>query len=232
MKVANPGGLRHERSMNTHAISFAGADLVLRPSGALWWPSEGLLAVSDLHLCKSERMARRGGALLPPYETRETLDRLSAEVDAVRPATVLCLGDSFDDREAAAALTAADIDTLTRLQAGRRWLWLEGNHDPGPVALPGSHLEDARIGSLTFRHIAGDDPVGEVSGHYHPKVRVRGGSRRCFVADDRRLILPAFGCYTGGLDVFAPALRRLFPEGGHAFLTGRRVLPVPLPAAA
>lgn len=220
--------------MNSASFNFVGADLTALPSGALWWPNEGLLVVSDLHLGKSERMARRGGRLLPPYETAETLTRLGDDIYRTRPARVLCLGDSFDDRAAAEALSESDCETLNRLQAGREWLWVEGNHDPGPIAqVGGTHLGECRIGPLTFRHMAElDAPPGEVSGHYHPKARVRYNARPCFLVDHSRLILPAFGCYTGGLDWTTPVLRNLLAERAMAYLTGSRVLAVPVPQAA
>ena len=125
--------------MSGQPITLAGARLVARASGALWWPAERLLAVADLHLCRSERLARRGGALLPPYETAATLDRLAAEVAALAPTRVVALGDSFDDCAAGAAIAAADAARLTALIAGRDWTWIAGNHDPAPLALPGSH---------------------------------------------------------------------------------------------
>ena len=214
-------------------IPFCGETLTALPSGALYWEGADLLAVSDLHFGKSERIARRGGALLPPYDTDETLARLADDIAAMAPRTVLCLGDSFDDLLAADALGSNHRARIAGLQAGRRWLWLEGNHDPGPIDLGGEHLEQFIQGPLTFRHIADPDTApGEISGHYHPKARLARTSRPCFMADDRRLILPAYGCYTGGLDWMTPVLRDLFADRAVAYLTGAQVLPVPVPRAA
>ena len=219
--------------MNSVDFPFLGETLTARPSGALYWDERRLLVVSDLHLGKSERIARRGGALLPPYDTVETLSRLADDIEATAPRTVICLGDSFDDLRAADSLAEAERDTIARLQAGRRWYWLEGNHDPGPVDLGGEHVAALSLGPLTFRHVADPaDGTGEVSGHYHPKARIRHMSRPCFMADANRLILPAYGCYTGGLDWTTPVLRQLFDERAVAYLTGARVLTVPVPLAA
>jgi DNA ligase-associated metallophosphoesterase len=226
--------------MNGHDIALAGARLSLLPSGVLWWPVAGLMAAGDLHLGQAERAARTGAALLPPYETAETLDRLAAEVTRLRPHTVLLLGDSFDDMAAADALDDAVIERLMRLAAGRRWIWIAGNHDPGPMALPGGHRAEWREGPLVFRHVAvapaGSGPgqgsaPGEVSAHYHPKARLclRGQpiARPCFLADTARLILPAFGTYTGGLDIRDTAFDGLVGEHAVAFLTGRSITPLP-----
>ena len=219
--------------MSGYDFTLSGARLTARPSGALWWPDEAVLVVSDLHLGKSERLARRGGALLPPYEVRETLARLAAEIAATGPRTVLCLGDSFDDIAAAGSLDPADSAELARLMAGRRWLWVEGNHDPGPVEIGGTHLAEFRLGALAFRHIAEPAARGEISGHYHPKARLslRGQavSRPCFLIDACRAILPAFGAYTGGLRCDDPALAGLMGPEAVAVLTGPAARAMPLP---
>lgn len=214
--------------MNTYAFSFAGQNLVARPSGALHWPGEDLLCVSDLHLGKSARQARLNGAQLPPYDVRDTLSRLEAEIHATGARQVLCLGDSFDDLVAFEALPQEALDWITRLQAGRRWIWIEGNHDPGPVALPGAHLARHQARGLTFRHIATDGEQAEISGHYHPKARLRGTARPCFLIDETRVILPAFGTYTGGLRCDDPVLTRLMAPAARAVLTGRRALVLPM----
>lgn len=219
--------------MNEQRIEFSGEILALQASGSLFWPRMEMLIVSDLHLGKSERIARRGGSLLPPYETTETLTRLSDDIARLNPAHVLCLGDSFDDTRAALDLEDAHRATISSLQAGRRWLWVEGNHDPGPVDLGGEYHAEYRTDGLVFRHIAATDArPGEISGHFHPKATIRATSRPCFLCDATRLILPAFGCYTGGLRWTTPALRGLFDAHATAYLTGRKIIAVPVPKAA
>ena len=222
--LQTPPGCAIERSMNGHDFTLAGTTLTARGSGALWWEGAGLLCVSDLHLGKSERIARLGGAMLPPYETRDTLARLEAEIRALAPRTVVCLGDSFDDRAAAESLTEGERMWLAGLMAGRSWIWIAGNHDPGPVELGGSYLAELPQPPLVFRHIAKPGASGEVSGHYHPKAalgtRGRRVSRPCFLYDSDRLILPAFGTYTGGLRWDAPELRALLRREARAVLTG------------
>lgn len=219
----------YEQIMNDgHAFTLAGTALVALPSGALWLPKDRFLCVSDLHLGKSDRVARRQGVMLPPYETRATLDRLDALVAALKPTAVCCLGDSFDDLDAANSLDEVEKMQLAQLQAGRDWIWIEGNHDPGPVEFAGQHLAEITVAGLTFRHIATTSAAGEVSGHYHPKCRVRGGTRPAFLIDAARVILPAFGAFTGGLRASHPDLQRLMQPNAIAVLTGKRALPVPL----
>ncbi|WP_323782567.1 ligase-associated DNA damage response endonuclease PdeM, partial [Leisingera sp.] len=169
---------------------LAGARLTALGSGALWWAGHRLLCVSDLHLGKSERHARRGGSALPPYEGHDTLARLDKLVADLNPATVVCLGDSFDDNAAAVALPEAGRTQFQDLMRNRRWIWIEGNHDPAPTGLGGEHHATLRLGPLTFRHIAAPSEDAEVSGHYHPKARLRSTSRPAFLLDACRLILP------------------------------------------
>lgn len=219
--------------MNTSFdFTLSGSRLTALPAGALWWADHRLLCVSDLHLGKSDRVARRRGVMLPPYETRATLDKLDALIDTFAPATVVCLGDSFDDLDAAESLDEVEKLQLARQQAGRDWVWIEGNHDPGPVDLGGRHLNELRLDDIVFRHIATRDGVGEISGHYHPKCGVgKGGTRPAFLIDSRRAILPAFGAFTGGLRATHPTLQALMAPDAMAVLTGRRAMPVPFAAA-
>ncbi len=219
--------------MNKVEFSFAGQNLSALPSGALWWPERQLLCVSDLHLGKSERMARRGGAILPPYDSQDTLDRLAKDLEHTRATTVICLGDSFDDLDASLSLPGPERLRIATLQAGRRWIWIEGNHDPGPVELSGTHLAEWTCDTLTFRHIAQPRAQGEISGHYHPKATLRAGglsiTRPAFLFDSNRLILPAFGTYTGGLRSSDQVLTDLMEPKALAILTGSKPQMIPMP---
>ena len=215
-------------SENGFQFAFQGASLVARASGALWWPARRLLAVGDLHFGKAQRHARaRAGGLLPPYEMRETLCRLDAEIEALDPAHVVALGDSFDDPQAEARMLEEDALWLDRLMAGRDWSWITGNHDPGPLSLGGGLRAALTEAGITFRHIA--EGPAEVSAHYHPKARLAGVSAPCFLIDADRVILPAFGSYTGGMECWRPPLVDLMGKGALAVLTGRRARALPMP---
>ena len=229
-----------DRPANAYSFDFCGEHLHALPDSTLVWRARDLLVVSDLHLGKSERMARRGGAFLPPYDTLDTLARLDRAVQALDPAVVVCLGDSFDDDAAADGLTTTERLVLGKAMARRRWVWVEGNHDPSAGGFEGERCAELTVGPLTFRHIAVPGAVGEVSGHYHPKATVsaRGArmSKPCFLIDGARIVMPAFGTYTGGLASHAPELDGLMEPGALAVLTGgaRAVaMPMrPLPQAA
>ena len=219
--------------MNGYNFTIAGASLMALGSGAVWWPEQDLLVVSDLHLGKSEHIARRGGTSLPPYDTRDTLNRLAADLALCHARTVVCLGDSFDDLAASEALPESERQWIFRLQAGRRWVWIEGNHDPSPVEFGGAHLAELPLQPLTFRHIAQESAAGEISGHYHPKaslaLRGRTITRPAFLIDSDRVILPAYGTYTGGLRTQSDVLNTLMRTEAIAVLTGPTPTAVPMP---
>ncbi len=213
--------------MRSYDFTLGSARLTALPSGGLYWADQSLLTVSDLHFGKTGRLARRGGSLLPPYENRATLQKLDHDIETTGARHVLCLGDSFDDLTAADELPDDDLLWLTRLMAGRQWTWIEGNHDAGPVALGGSHLAEAEFSGLAFRHIASSE-TPEISGHYHPKASLPGRSAPCFLIDAARVILPAYGAFTGGLRTNHPHIDALMQPRALAVLTGLRCLVMPM----
>ncbi len=201
---------------------------MLDPAGALFWPASNTLVVSDLHLEKGSSYARRG-QLLPPWDTHATLDRLTLLLRRYQPRVVVALGDSFHDAQGSHRLPSGELARLRAMTEAHRFIWVQGNHDPSPPhGVSGDWVEAFTTTTLTFRHQATAGAQGEVSGHHHPKAAIpaRGGtvSRPCFVADASRLMMPAFGAYTGGMDVREPAIARLFPRGGRVFLLGRERL--------
>jgi DNA ligase-associated metallophosphoesterase len=214
--------------MTAAPIHLAGERLMLDPAGALVWPATGMLVVADLHLEKGSSFAQRG-SLLPPWDTRVTLDRLTLLLRRWKPRQVVALGDSFHDADGSGRLPRDELARLTAITEAVAFVWVQGNHDPTPPdGVGGTWVESFATGPLMFRHAALARASGEISGHYHPKATVpaRAGSvtRACFVADARRVLLPAFGAYTGGLDVRDPAIARLFPRGGRTFLLGKERL--------
>lgn len=196
-------------------IVLGAAHLVADPSGALYWPAENLLVVADMHLEKGSSFARYG-QFLPPYDTAATLSRLALVIARYNPRAIFALGDSFHDGDGPARLANEDRETLLAMQRGRDWIWLAGNHDPDPAAgIGGQFTATLAIGSLNFRH----EPTAEsgeieVAGHLHPVARVaargRAVSRRCFARSDKRMVMPAFGAYAGGLNVRHAAFANVF----------------------
>lgn len=208
-------------------VAITGEVALCDPCGALFLPDMKLLVVSDLHLEKGSAAARRG-RLLPPYDTAATLELLAAVIARHRPRTVVSLGDSFHDGGGAARMPTPFRERLAALMAGRDWIWITGNHDPdAPAGLPGTVAQEIAAGRLRFRHEpqAAAAP-GEIAGHLHPGATVvrrgRAVRRRCFATDGERLVMPAFGAFTGSLNVLDPAFGGLFRAGSLvAHMLGR-----------
>lgn len=205
------------RSFCTRSMQIAGTEVVADRSGALYVPAEHTLIVADLHLEKGSASARRG-IMLPPYDSRETLRRLADVVARYRPRCVVALGDSLHDRSAESRLGSVERAEVSDLQTGRDWLWITGNHDPVISAdLGGAVAASLHLGAIILRHepTPGDAP-GEIAGHLHPAARVvlggTGMRRPCFVGNGMRLVLPAFGAFTGGLNVLEQAFATLFVD--------------------
>lgn len=187
-------------------IAFAGARLVLDARGAAYLPKTSTLIVSDLHLEKGSYFAARG-VPVPVCDTRETLDRLADVVAAYKPSQVVCLGDSFHDRSAGVRLCADDLAELARIARHvPDWVWVSGNHDPQPPdGLTGRGTFRLDMDRLTLSHQPVEPQAGQIVGHYHPKLKfwLKGHkvAGPCFVAGDDLLVMPAFGAFTGGLQV-------------------------------
>jgi DNA ligase-associated metallophosphoesterase len=198
-----------------HVVALAGTTMIADPSGAAYWPDERMLVVADLHLEKGSAFAKRG-VLLPPYDTASTLLRLAGLLHRYAPRLVVALGDSFHDDDGPRRMSSADKATLSALQSGRDWIWIVGNHDAVlPPDLGGSFAASFAMGPLIFRHLPSAGVAdGEVAGHLHPVARIaqrgRSVSRRCFTSDGRRLVMPAFGAYAGGLNIRDDAFFGLF----------------------
>lgn len=198
----------------TLPVTFAGNDLLLDARGAIFWPSEHTLIVSDLHLEKASFLAQFGAAV-PQYDSRDTLQKLQELVAHHRPQRVICLGDSFHDVKAVRRLSADDAALLNGIVAScAEWVWILGNHDPVLDAdIPGIAAAHLDIGGIRLCHEPQPDTPNQIIGHYHPKVQMRlQGTRisgRCFLLGESMLIMPAFGSFTGGLDCNDAALNRL-----------------------
>jgi uncharacterized protein len=219
---------RHGPRIGVRDVLMIGtAELLIDPAGALYWPEQSLLVVADLHLEKGSAYAARR-VFLPPYDTAATLARLAVLVAIYHPRYILALGDSFHDSWANTRIQPADREALLRLQSGRDWIWIAGNHDPHiSTDLGGKCLDEAEFGGIAFRHEPHAEIIGhEIAGHLHPVARVLGAGgtirRRCFVSDGHRCIMPAFGAYAGGLNWRDPAFATLFGgDGAFAHVMGR-----------
>lgn len=196
-------------------FSFAGEEMRIVAGRAIWWPREQALLVADLHLEKASFFARFG-QMLPPYDSRETLERVALAIRETGARRVICLGDNFHDAGGADRLEPHAAGMLAALARVTDWVWVTGNHDLGREGRgagrrEGTTLEELELGGFVLRHEARAGEVRpELSGHFHPRltlsVRGRRVARPCAVISERRMILPAFGALTGGMKADDPAI--------------------------
>ena len=192
-------------------FSFAGETFQATSAGALYWPSKRAMLVADLHLEKASWFARLG-QFLPPYDSHATLTAIAAELERTDAARLYCLGDSFHDRFGCERLPASARELLSDLTSKLDWTWIVGNHDPGFADHCGGRIaNEVELAGIILRHEAvRNEERPEISGHFHPKLRVRLSgrqvSRRCFVTSPTKIIMPAFGSLTGGLDAHHPEI--------------------------
>jgi DNA ligase-associated metallophosphoesterase len=217
-------------------LSFAGHEFFASPEGALHWPAEQALLVADLHLEKASWFAE-GGQMLPPYDSLATLQALTGEIERTEVTRLYCLGDSFHDRFGCDRLAAPARNLLEILTSRLDWIWIVGNHDAGFIDHCGGRMEEeCEVAGMILRHEAVEqDPRPELSGHFHPKLRMslkgRSVSRRCFVASETKLILPAYGAFTGGLDAGHPEIVKKVGRGASALVpVSDRLLRFPIAA--
>ena len=217
-------------------LSFADNEFQASPGGALYWSAERAMLVADLHLEKASWFARLG-QMLPPYDSLATLQALEADVERTEARRLYCLGDSFHDRLGCDRLPEPARELLLSLTSRIDWIWIVGNHDSGFVDHCGGRIEEeCNVAGVILRHEAiADEPRPEISGHFHPKMRLslrgRHVSRRCFVASKTKLILPAYGALTGGLDAGHPEIvRKVGPSASALVPVSDRMLRFPIAA--
>jgi DNA ligase-associated metallophosphoesterase len=217
-------------------FSFCSVDLCALPEGGLFHATSGSLLLADLHLEKASSYAARG-QMLPPYDSIETLRRVAELVDRTDARALYCLGDSFHDRDGIGRLGDEARGLLSYLTARTRWTWIAGNHDRAFSDPLGGHVvAEAELAGLWLRHEADPaDPRPEISGHYHPKLKItlrgRRVSRPCFVVGRSKLILPSFGVLTGGMDAADPVILRAVGRDARALVAVReKLLGFPLAA--
>jgi len=185
-------------------IDFYGNKLSLDVSGVLFWPLKKIAIVSDLHLEKSSYLAKRGN-FLPPYESFETLKKLRNVLKKKNIKQLILLGDVFHDNYGYERLENSARDLFNKIIIQYNARFILGNHDKN-INIPNlKTLKKLKINNINLTHQLTQNLSIEITGHYHPKVvlLIQGNkiSKSCFIVSGKKIILPAFGKFTGGLNV-------------------------------
>lgn len=196
---------------------FGGQLLSLTGDGMIWIESARALIASDIHFEKGS-FYTRFATLLPSYDSDDALERLESSVQKHQPEIFIALGDSFHDPKAGERMDVALMRRLnTLILSVKDWRWVMGNHDPDiDINIAGTRVDETQVGDIVFRHeLKAKETQPEISGHYHPKhsifIKNIHVSAPCFVQSGNRLIMPAFGSFTGGLKIDHPVLTKYMP---------------------
>lgn len=193
----------------TITLNFAGHEIQLLASGACYWPQQKTLIVADLHLEKGSYFALRGQPI-PLADTRSTLEKLQQEIFNLQPQRVICLGDNVHDAKGFLRMKEEDFLLLQSMHLSvPSWLWIIGNHETPRLEKPAlekiNFVFEVIIDNLCFTHQFQKERLFQIMGHFHPKISItRQGVKitgKCFSVTENVLIMPAFGSYTGGLDI-------------------------------
>ena len=208
-------------------INFCDHLMILHHQGVLFWPEMKLAVVSDLHLEKGSYYAELG-QFVPPHDTYQTLLQLKSILDFGAIHKVVLLGDSFHDNDGYDRMSRQERDMLNYLCNKYELIWIIGNHD-NDFALDGvKFCDEITIEDVVFRHEHQNLATNEISGHYHPKayLKLQGKkvTRPCFIHDDKKLIMPAFGAFTGGLNHNDPVIQAIFTNEYYLGLLGQKTL--------
>jgi uncharacterized protein len=221
--LAIPGAPFSKTDMPIQPLEFGGVQFWVAGDAALFWPARRALIVADLHLEKASSYATRG-QMLPPYDSQMTLEMVAALAQRFDALAIICLGDNFHDDAGEKRLQGKAADLLRAMTLLYDWTWITGNHDPHVAAHWGGSVAVERlVDGIMLRHEAEPSWTGpEISGHFHPKLRMtvrrRNVARRVFVMNDQKIIMPAFGALTGGLDAGHDVILRAmgWVKGGNA----------------
>ena len=195
-------------------ITFADHAFQPQNCGALLWEQEKILIVSDLHFEKGSSFLKFG-TYLPPFDTQETLEKLTTTLNAHKVETIIFLGDVYHDTGALSRMNVKTRDIWQNILNNHHIVWVEGNHDPNTAPKGIECLKEHNHQDIIFRHIAQNNAQDfEISGHYHPAVTFtyKGQKLRkpCFIKSKNKMILPAYGTYTGGLDITDKIYKDIF----------------------
>ena len=196
--------------------------------GVIYWPRLMTIILSDLHLGKSMFWARHG-KFLPPYDNLETLSKLKKVLRKFQISKIIFLGDVFHDDSGYESLEPETIQILNEILCNYEIIFIAGNHDLN-ISIPKIKiLKNYTKDSIIFSHYPStnvSEKKAQIFGHFHPKISVKISgrviSKKCFVIDKKKILLPSFGNYTGGLDINKNMLLNIFKKDCTYFMLGQK----------
>jgi DNA ligase-associated metallophosphoesterase len=179
----------------------------LSPDRCLYWESEKVLIISDLHFGKTGHF-RKAGIAVPQNVYKEDLQRLVMQVQYFQPRRLVIAGDLFHSE------MNKELELFKKWRANFPELTIQlvkGNHDIlndtwyREVEIE-IHKPQLTIINFTFIHDIEDSLTGTghyyFSGHIHPGISIAGAGKQslrfpCFYFTEDYCVLPAFSRFTG-----------------------------------
>ena len=202
-------------------IIFANKEFILQKDGSVYWPDKKSLILGDLHLEKSSYFAKLGN-FLPPYDSFETLNKLEKSLNKLNVNKIILLGDIFHDKEGIKRLNKKLLKYLDYICKKFDVIWLVGNHDGIDRPKDAKFCKKYKIDNINFNHKSSKNTMNELSGHYHPKATLKlfktKISKPCFLIGKSKIILPAYGSFTGGIDSQDEIFKKIFENKYKTYL--------------
>ena len=203
--------------------TIAGADIILHPLKAIYYPFEKALIISDAHLGKADHF-RKSGIAVPQTVNTTNLEGLHQLITEFKPDRVIFLGDLFHS-----SMNGAwnDFDNLINGYSDIAFELVKGNHDILPQAVYDSSIlkiyeDELILGPFLLTHIPREKQTElyNLAGHIHPGVVMKGKAKQyiklpCFFFSDWQGIVPAFGAFTGLYKMMAKGDDQVYVVSGE-----------------
>ncbi|MGV8918689.1 MAG: ligase-associated DNA damage response endonuclease PdeM [Pseudomonas sp.] len=209
-----------------YPLTLAGAELWLLADKAIYYPAYRTLLIADAHFGKAAAY-RKLGQPVPHGTTQNNLQRLDALLAKHACERLIFLGDFLHAPGSRNAATFAAVQEWRCRHPSLNITLIRGNHDrrAGDPPLEWDFevvSEPLLLGPFALQHEPAPHPTHHVlAGHVHPMYRLQGNGRQslrlaCFYVRTATTLLPAFGAFTGGLNIASDSDGRVFVIGDGA----------------
>jgi hypothetical protein len=208
-------------------INFNNHEFKINNDGILFWLEKKIAIISDLHLEKGSSFAS-SGQFIPPYDSEETLKKLINFLKTHEVQTIILLGDTFHDRGALNRMSSKVKSIFDSLVENYEIIFVLGNHENKMKSAFIKFYERYIVDDIHFLHEAVLEKKYQISGHFHPvaslKINSKQITEKCLIHSENHIIMPAFGEFTGGLNINNPVFKPFLNRNYYIyFLTKKSV---------
>ena len=208
-------------------INFNNHEFKINNDGILFWLEKKIAILSDLHLEKGSSFASLG-QFIPPYDSEETLKKLINFLKTHEVQTIILLGDTFHDGGALNRMSSKVKSIFDSLVENYEIIFVLGNHENKMKSPYIKFYERYIVDDIHFLHEAVLEKKYQISGHFHPvaslKINSKQITEKCLIHSENHIIMPAFGEFTGGLNITNPVFKPFLNSNYYIyFLTKKSV---------